>query len=200
MNLINGVNAISTAAVPVVMISACSLMALAFYNRLAALVGRLRRLQRECLEDQEKLYLLRVSATPNDEMLTSRMERMIAMEQQQTSGVLRRAHLLRRTLLCLLLAICFFVLTSLALEASAFLRFAALFSLLPAILFLLAALLLLAGIGFAIAEIRRALDPIERESAFVAEMVAKFEFATSGAAGGGSPSSPSTQSPAGKTQ
>ena len=40
---------------PVVVISATALLCLAFYNRLAAIVGRLRSVQRERLEQQERL-------------------------------------------------------------------------------------------------------------------------------------------------
>jgi hypothetical protein len=80
MHLINGVGVISTAAVPVVMISACSLLSLAFYNRMAAIVSRLRSLQRECIEYQEKLYAHRHTDDP-DEMLARRTEQLIAMQR-----------------------------------------------------------------------------------------------------------------------
>jgi Protein of unknown function (DUF2721) len=45
---------ISVSVVPVVIISACGLLSLAFYGRLAALVSRLRSFQRETLREQEK--------------------------------------------------------------------------------------------------------------------------------------------------
>jgi len=47
-------NIISVSVVPVVIISACGLLCLAFYGRLAALVARLRTFQREMLRGQER--------------------------------------------------------------------------------------------------------------------------------------------------
>jgi hypothetical protein len=46
---------VSASVVPVVIISACGLLALAFYNRLAAIVSRLRGFQRERIHEQEFL-------------------------------------------------------------------------------------------------------------------------------------------------
>ena len=45
---------ISSSVVPVVIISACGLLCLAFYNRMAAIVSRLRGFQRERLRVQSK--------------------------------------------------------------------------------------------------------------------------------------------------
>ena len=47
-------NIISVSVVPVVILSACGLLSLAFYGRLAALVARLRTFQREMLRAQER--------------------------------------------------------------------------------------------------------------------------------------------------
>ena len=47
-------NVISVSVVPVVIISACGLLSLLFYGRLAVLVARLRTFQREMLREQEK--------------------------------------------------------------------------------------------------------------------------------------------------
>ena len=44
---------VSSAVVPVVIISSCGLLALAFYNRMAAIVSRLRSFQRERLLELE---------------------------------------------------------------------------------------------------------------------------------------------------
>lgn len=44
---------LSVSVVPVVIISACGLLSLAFYGRLAALVARLRVFQRAMLREQE---------------------------------------------------------------------------------------------------------------------------------------------------
>jgi hypothetical protein len=157
--------AVTTAVVPVVMISACSLMSLAFYNRLAVMVTRLRAFQRECLENQEELHL-----HPGDTHSVSnkRKKALIDMLRQQTGGVLRRAKLLQSTLTFLLSAICLLILSSLALGLSAF--YPGL--LIPAaVLFFIGCIAVFTAVCFAIAEIRAALDPIQLESRFVQEMV-----------------------------
>ncbi len=165
---------ISTAAVPVVMISACSLLSLAFYNRMAAIVSRLRSLQRECIEHQEKLYAHRNSDDP-DEMLARRTEQLIAMQQLQTRGVLRRARLLQNALSCLLGGIGIFVICCLSLELYAFEGANEIIGVLSAALFLVASLVVLTGVCFALAEMRYALEPITQESALVEDMVRQFD-------------------------
>ncbi len=55
MNLPAWPSIIRMFVVPVVIISACGLLSLAFYGRLAAVVSRLRGFQREMLKEQEKL-------------------------------------------------------------------------------------------------------------------------------------------------
>src|SRR6476620_4889188 len=47
---------------PIIVISACGLLCLAFYNRLAAVVTRLRSFHREQLQEQEILARLRRGA------------------------------------------------------------------------------------------------------------------------------------------
>ena len=174
MHLINGVGAISTAAVPVVMISACSLLSLAFYNRIAAIVSRLRSLQRECIEHQEKLYAHRHSRDP-DEMLGRRTEQLIAMQRLQTRGVLRRARFLQLALSCLLWGIGIFVICCLSLELYAFEGANETLGIVSATLFLVACLMVFTGVCFALAEMRCALGPITQESALVEEMVRQFD-------------------------
>jgi len=158
--------AVTTAVVPVVMISACSLMSLAFYNRLAAMVTRLRAFQRECLENQEDLH--RTSGDQSHSTANKHKKAIIDMLQQQTNGVLRRAKLLQTTLTFLLSAIALLILSSLCLGFSAFNG-----SLIipAAILFFIGCACVFTAVCFAIAEIRAALDPIRLESEFVQEMV-----------------------------
>lgn len=158
--------AVTTAVVPVVMISACSLMCLAFYNRLAAMVTRLRVFQRECLENQEALHA--EGGSSSNPVATKRKQAVIGMLQQQTGGVLRRARLLRATLTFLLSAIVLLILSSLSLGWSAF----APALLIPAaLLFFVGCLSVLTAVGFAIAEVRASLDPIELESRFVQDLM-----------------------------
>ena len=174
MHLINGAGAISTAAVPVVMISACSLLSLAFYNRMAAIVSRLRSLQRECIEHQEKLYAHRHTDDP-DEMLARRTEQLIAMQRLQTRGVLVRARYLQIALSCLLGGIGIFVICCLSLELYAFDGANQIIGIVSAALFLVACLVVFTGVWFALAEMRCALDPITQESALVEDMVRQFD-------------------------
>src|SRR3954447_10075072 len=95
---------ISTGVGPIIVISACGLLCLAFYNRLAAVVTRLRSFHRERLHEQEALARQTASATP-DELAMLRHRELIGMLEVQTRHVTRRAHLIRSTLGCLLLTI-----------------------------------------------------------------------------------------------
>src|SRR3954469_25859149 len=86
---------------PIIVISACGLLCLAFYNRLAAIVSRLRGFQRERLHEQEKMD----DVAPGDEADIELRRGMLNLLETQTLRVTRRAKLIRLTLLCLLLAI-----------------------------------------------------------------------------------------------
>ena len=92
---------ISASVVPVVIISACGLLCLAFYNRLAAIVSRLRSFQRKRLHEQELLH----SAGPEEGPEHSRRRRLLEHLESQTAGVVHRAKLIRLTLLFMLLTI-----------------------------------------------------------------------------------------------
>src|SRR5881392_3260320 len=89
---------------PIIVISACGLLCLAFYNRLAAVVTRLRAFDRERLHEQEALAREMRSPTP-DEFAQVRHRELIGMLEVQTRHVIRRAHFIRRTLGCLLMTI-----------------------------------------------------------------------------------------------
>src|SRR3954470_14279250 len=86
---------ISAGVGPIIVISACGLLCLAFYNRLAAVVGRLRMFHREQLHEQEALARCRSNG---DEMALVRYQEMLGMLSVQIDHVSRRATLLRRTL------------------------------------------------------------------------------------------------------
>ncbi|SRR5581483_9088473 len=162
MTSIEWTKVISAAMLPVVLISACSLMSLAFYNRLAAIVARLRAFQRECLNEIDAL-----KKNPDDPHIASRARALIKMQTAQTDGVLRRARLLRSTLICLLTGIALLVLSSIGLGIST----ATNTLVAPAtFLFFCGAFFVLAAVAFALAEISSALGPIEMESDFVREM------------------------------
>ncbi len=142
---------VSAGVGPIIVISACGLLCLAFYNRLAAVVSRVRAFQRERLREAEGL---------------NRAE-LLAMLEEQTAHCLRRAHLIRRTLFCLLTTIACLSVCSLALGLTVFWQ--ALF--LPAAIAFCAGLCsLLTAILFAMAELQAALDPVELESRFVTQL------------------------------
>jgi len=81
-------NIISVSVVPVVIISACGLLCLAFYGRLAALVAHLRTFQREMLRGQERW----AKAGLEDHQL------LLEVLRKQTLRVAERARLIRLVL------------------------------------------------------------------------------------------------------
>src|SRR3954468_356943 len=84
---------------PIIVISACGLLCLAFYNRLAAVVTRLRSFHREQLSEQEALTKQRRSSEPDPEAMVRHQEILGALEIQ-TRHVTHRAKLIRLTLMC----------------------------------------------------------------------------------------------------
>src|SRR3954471_18484391 len=95
---------ISAGVGPIIVISACGLLCLAFYNRLAAVVTRLRSFHRERLHEQDALD--REMANPTaDELALVRHRELLGMLEVQTRHVIRRARWIRRTLACLLVTI-----------------------------------------------------------------------------------------------
>src|SRR5947208_9172762 len=87
---------IAASVVPVVVISASGLLCLALYNRLAAVVSRLRGFQRERLQQHDLLG--RAKLEKASEAILQH-ERLIDLLDEQTADVSKRARLLRRTLL-----------------------------------------------------------------------------------------------------
>ena len=154
---------VSASVVPVVIISACGLLCLAFYNRLAAIVGRLRGFQRERLREQEQLQ--RDDLDP-DELEIHR--KVLDLLETQTARVTRRAKLIRLTLQFLLLAIGLLVACSMLLGASVWWP-AAMYA--SDILFMLGLLSMLGAIVAAMLELHGALEPAELESRFVSALV-----------------------------
>jgi len=153
-----------TSVAPVVVISASALLSLAFYNRLAAIVSRLRSVQRERL--QEQAALLEASArSDTDSILKHR--RMLANLAVQTAGIIQRARLIRITLLCLLAAVALLIFSSLFNGIALFWSPAAIGA---AILFAGGMLSLLLGVLAAMWELTNALDVVQLESGLVSEL------------------------------
>lgn len=159
---------ISQAVVPAVIISASALMCLAFYNRLASVVSRLRAFQRERLSEQALIAELARSgdsgASEPDQQRHQALEKVLS---DQTERVIRRARLLRRTLQCLLAAIASELLCSILIGVSLFWHWAV-YAAVGVFFWGLA--LVLCAVLFALSELRTALDPVELEMRMVAQL------------------------------
>ena len=154
MNFPEWPSVISVSVVPVVIISACGLLSLAFYGRLAALVSRLRSFQREMLREQEKW----AKEGPGDH------QQLLEVLRTQTLQVTGRARLIRRALLFFLAAVGFLIVCSLTLVASWFFPPAAF---LAAVFFVVGLLSMLGGVISALMELRESLEQVELEGRFV---------------------------------
>lgn len=144
----------SVSVVPVVIISACGLLSLAFYGRLAALVSRLRSFQREMLREQEEW----AKESPGDH------QQLLEVSRTQTLQVTERARLIRRALLFFLAAVAVLIVCSLTLVASWFFPPAAF---LAAVFFVVGLLSMLGGVISASMELRESLEQVELEGRFV---------------------------------
>ena len=158
------VKIISSSVVPVVIISACGLLCLAFYNRMAAIVSRLRGFQRERLREQELIS----QAESQSGADTARRHRLLQHLEAQTAHVTRRAKLIRLTLFYLLLTVALLVTCCLMLGLSILVP--------PTIyiavaLFLIGLLSMFVAIIAAMLELKAALQPAELESQFVSDML-----------------------------
>jgi ABC-type multidrug transport system fused ATPase/permease subunit len=156
---------VSASVAPVVIISASSLLCLAFYNRLAAIVGRLRAVQRERLELQDKLD--RLSVADIERFSGMRHTTILESLSEQTTRIHRRAKLIRSTLLFLLATIAVLIVSSMLNGLTVVWP-----GLMPAaaITFVCGMWLMLCAISCAAAELFAALSPAELESAVVAEL------------------------------
>ncbi|HUL33014.1 MAG TPA: DUF2721 domain-containing protein [Candidatus Eisenbacteria bacterium] len=151
-------NIISVSVVPVVIISACGLLSLAFYGRLAALVARLRTFQREMLREQENWAR---------EGLDDQRQ-LLDVLRTQTLRVTERARLIRLALLFFLSAVALLILCSLTLAVTWFFPMATFFA---AGLFVLGLFAMLGGVFSAILELRNSLEQVEFEARFVFQTV-----------------------------
>ena len=159
-------NMISLSVAPVVIISACGLLCLSFYNRLAAIVTRLRSLQRERLSEYKELF--RWEDEKKERILQQSSEHFLHYLEGQTVDLLKRAGYLRNCIFCLIVSIFLFVLSSL------FIGLSVIFPVLDFIVivfFVFGLLLLLYGLCFALVEIHRSLNPIQVESGFIQRLI-----------------------------
>ncbi|HSX13301.1 MAG TPA: DUF2721 domain-containing protein [Chlamydiales bacterium] len=153
---------ISLAVAPVVIISACGLLCLTFYNRLAFVVGRLRNLQRERLLEYKELFKLEKSSEK-----ARSINHLLKGLKEQTAQVMKRAALLRKCLFFQLGTIGSLVLCCLTIGFNLyypFFEFAVLF------FFGSGLLLLLCSLMFAFIELGRSLFPVKLESDFIEDL------------------------------
>jgi len=150
---------------PVVVISAGGLLCLAFYNRLAAIVATLRAVQRERLQE---LAVFRAASIRGDSAAMENHGRLLNNLAQQTARIIQRAHLIRLTLLCLLTAISFLIITSLLNGVALVWAPAAVAA---ALTFALGMISLLTGIIAAMRELSAALDVVKLESDLVSDLI-----------------------------
>lgn len=141
---------------PVVMISACGLLCLALYNRLAAMVSRARAFHKEQFDAATRLASARAQA--EDAALLQHLHRRVELLDTQVVGILRRAALVRGALILLLGTVLCMLACSLSLGLS--LAVPVLFSRLALGLFLLGIAAMAGAIVLAIRELTRALDPV----------------------------------------
>ena len=162
---------ISAGVGPIIVISACGLLCLAFYNRLAAVVTRLRSLHREQLHEQEALSLLRASQEAAEADLVRRQE-VLGMLRVQIDTIQRRAGWIRRTLACLLMTIACLAACSLALGIAVVFP---VFGYVAVPLFVIGLLLLILAVVLAMVELEHALDPVTLETRFITDLARDFE-------------------------
>src|SRR3954470_15426656 len=147
---------ISAGVGPIIVISACGLLCLAFYNRLAAVVTRLRSFHRERLHEHEALAKQGASPRPDTQALFRHRE-LIGMLETQTRHVTRRARLIRHTLGSLLLTIACLALRSLCVGLSTVWA-GMIYLAVP--LFVIGMLMVVVAVALAMWELKLALDPV----------------------------------------
>ena len=85
---------------PVVMISACGLLCLALYNRLASIVSRARAFHHERFEVQ--MRLTRLAGDPAQADAAAQLGDRLGLLEYQVGQILARAARVRNALTCLL--------------------------------------------------------------------------------------------------
>jgi hypothetical protein len=157
---------ISAGTGPIIVISACGLLCLAFYNRLSGMVARLRLFHRERLKEQAELGCQRASAQPDPAAIKMHQEMLEAL-QVQTTEIMKRARLIRQALSCFLLTIACLSICSLLLGLSVLWPRLMVSSV---VLFIVGMMLLVTGVTFTIIELSNALHPVELEGRFISEI------------------------------
>ena len=150
---------LAASVTPVVLISACGLILLALYNRLGAILSRLRAFH------QQKLELLKGL----DERDSEDTFMLLGLVDSQIAKVTLKAKVIQKGLYCLLAAVVAFLLCSLF-AAVAVLRTD--FNLAALTMHFVGLSLFLAGIGWAIRELTLSITPLDEENAYLQTVTA----------------------------
>ncbi|MDX1963268.1 MAG: DUF2721 domain-containing protein [Pirellulales bacterium] len=148
-------------AIPVVMISANGLICLALYNRLAAITTRLRLFFRERFDLDVRLVTVQSTSDPQHPELAIRLRQRLDTVDQQCQLVLRRAKLVRNSLIMLLLSVVGMLVITLLLGLSHELPWVT--SLILST-FVVSVILMIVGVTLAICELTISIEPVEAES------------------------------------
>lgn len=163
--MIDASETIKTLIAPVVMISACGLLCLALYNRMASIVGRARVFHKERFDAASREAALS-GASPEEKRAKAELRKRIATLEDQGAQILRRARLIRNALFCLIVTVMCMILCSLLLGLTGLNKAFAVSALAA---FVVGMLSMLAGMILATVELGRALDPVAVEHARLSE-------------------------------
>lgn len=147
-------HSLSASVTPVVLISACGLVTLALYNRLNAVVARIRSFHQQKIELLENLH----THEPSDSQL------LLELIDSQIGKVTVKAKAIQKGLYCLLAAVLAFLLCSLFEAASVWHESLGVVAL---GIHVLGLCLFFVGVGWAMRELTLSLTPLEEESAYL---------------------------------
>jgi len=156
---------LSASVTPVVLVSACGLITLALYNRLGAILSRLRAFHSQKIEILKNV----------DEHDANESRTLLEMVDSQIEKVTFKARVIQKSLYCLLSAVVAFLSCSL-LAAAAIVNEQ--FGTLALGMHFVGLLLFLAGIGWAVRELALSITPLDEENAYL-ETVAASHLAKS---------------------
>lgn len=159
---------------PVLMISACGLLCLTYYNRMAVMVARIRAFNSERLNLLEKQIIRQENRTYDNLAISQRARSGAVGHQVET--LLYRARLIRRTLVCLVCCIICMLTSSLSLGISLIFAW---FAAAALAVFIAGIAFLLVGMIMALQELRLSLTPVALEQDFLCELAHQTEGAMS---------------------
>lgn len=151
---------LSLSVSPVVLISACGLIMLALYNRLGAILARIRAFH------QQKIELLKVL----EQHESGEQQMLLGMIDSQIGKVTVKAKTVQKGLYCLLSAVLAFLLCSLFAAATVVHESIGVVAIGMHIVGLS---LFFVGIGWAIRELTQSISPLEEESAYLEVLTAQ---------------------------